>query len=66
MIEKEIFTASDSVSIQTLFNTDAEINIIFQNFTVEHQLKYIKNELSQSQFIDNQKVQSLSNKILTH
>ena len=46
MIEEETFTASDSVSIQTLFDTDAEINIIFQHFTVEHQLKHMKNELS--------------------
>ena len=56
MIEEETFTVSDSVSIQTLFNTDTEINIIFQHFTVEHQLKYIESELSQSQFIDDQRV----------
>ena len=56
MIKEETFTASDSVLIQTLFNTDTEINIIFQHFTVEHQLKYIESELSQSQFIDDQRV----------
>ena len=56
MIEEETFTASDSVSIQTLFDTDAEMNIIFQHFTVKYQLKYMKSELSQSQFIDNQRV----------
>ena len=56
VIEEEIFTASDSVFIQTLFDTDAEINIIFQHFIVEHQLKCVKNKLSQSQFIDDQRV----------
>ena len=55
IIEEKTFTASDSVSIQTLFNTDAEINIIFQHFIVKHQLKYMKNELSQLQFIDDQR-----------
>ena len=53
MIEEKIFTVSDSVFMQTLFNTDAEINIIFQHFIVEHQLKCVRSELSQSQFIDN-------------
>ena len=42
--------------MQTLFDTDAEMNIIFQHFTVKHQLKYMKSELSQSQFIDDQRV----------
>ena len=53
VIEKEIFTAFNSVLIQTLFNINTEINIISQHFTVEHQLIYIKSELSQSQFINN-------------
>ena len=52
MIEEETFTASDTVSIQTLFDTDAEINIIFQHFIVKHQLMCVKSELSQSQFIN--------------
>ena len=56
VIEEKTFTVSDSVLIQTLFDTDAEINIIFQHFTVKHQLKYIESELSQSQFIDDQRV----------
>ena len=56
MIEEKTFTASDSVFIQTLFDTDTEINIIFQHFTVKHQLKCMKSELSQSQFIDDQRV----------
>ena len=56
MIEEETFTASDSVSMQTLFNTGAEVNIIFQHFAVKHQLKCMKSELSQSQFIDDQRV----------
>ena len=55
MIEEKTFTASDSVFIQTLFDMSAEINIIFQHFIIEHQLKYIKSELSQSQFIDDQR-----------
>ena len=56
MIEEETFTVSDSVFIQTLFDTDTEINIISQHFTVKHQLKYMKDKLSQLQFIDNQRV----------
>ena len=56
IIEEKTFTVFNSISIQTLFNMSAEINIISQHFTVKHQLKYIKNKLSQSQFIDDQRV----------
>ena len=56
MIEEEIFTVSDTVLIQTLFDMSAEINIIFQHFIIKHQLMYVKSELSQSQFINDQRV----------
>ena len=52
IIEKKIFTISNSIFIQTLFNTDTEINIISQHFIVKYQLINIKSELSQSQFIN--------------
>ena len=55
MIEEEIFTVLNSILIQTLFDTDAEINIISQHFIIKYQLKYMKSELSQSQFIDDQR-----------
>ena len=55
MIEEETFTASDAVLIQALFDTGAEMNIISQHFVVQHQLMHVKGELSQSQFINDQR-----------
>ena len=55
MIKEEAFTASDAVSMQALFDMSAEVNIIFQHFVVQHQLMCVKGELSQSQFINDQR-----------
>ena len=41
--------------MQALFDTDAEVNIISQHFIVQHQLMHVKSELSQSQFINDQR-----------
>ena len=56
VIDEEVMLNNNIISAQTLLDTDAEINLISQYFVIEHQLFSMKRELSQSQFLNRQKV----------
>ena len=55
IIDEEVIIDDNVISVQTLLNTDAEINLISQHFVIEYQLFSIKRELSQSHFLNRQK-----------
>lgn len=55
IIDEKVLVNIDTVLVKTLLNISAEINIISQHFMTEYQFSHMKDELSQSQFLNRQK-----------